>query len=206
MENHAADAVASASMDRRRLLKVGAAGAAATGALVAGGPRVLGLGTAPAYAAGTSTPGNSTTTLGATTGNLMVTLNLMDGLTLPATIPFAVPSQNVFMYVNADRNEPPAATTTASAAANTSTFSYTYANVAPGQYFADIQEPFQTFINAKLVELGMSTTYQVIWNYSNPVDEPWYPVIAPYQPVTITAGSTANLELDIQVRLITLTP
>lgn len=180
---------------RRRVIQMGGAAAAAAVAVTA-------LPSVAAAASGGSGGGSPTT------GNVSVTLNTWDGLKDPqdrATSPQNLGPMNVYMYATADRTTAPVATTSATYVAGQTFIAYSFTNVAPGNYYVDIEEPFE---QAGWTGMTISGNFiQVDWNLTHYVAEKgqaipsWYqPVPADYQPVTVTAGNTTTLDLNIQVR------
>ncbi|HET8931129.1 MAG TPA: hypothetical protein VFN21_10770 [Acidimicrobiales bacterium] len=174
---------------RRRVLQLGGAAAAAGVAMVA----------LPSVAAAAS----PTTTLGPSTGSVSVTMNLMDGHELDAHSPVDIPvSGTAFahLYASADRSTTPVATVPVSLPANQTFVTYTFTGVAPGSYFVDIQQPFQSLGDAGVVYSGI--TIYVDWNFAHrtlPDGWPTSDIIDHYQPVTVTDGGTAMVNVDIQV-------
>src|SRR5699024_1876636 len=85
-ETNAVDA--DADVERRRLLKMGAVGAAAAGAVAAGGSQVLGMGESTPYA-GAATPVPTTAPPPPDQSSLLIQLNLKNSqgssIYLPAT-------------------------------------------------------------------------------------------------------------------------
>jgi hypothetical protein len=186
---------------RRRVIQLGGAAAAAAVAIVA----------LPSVAAAGSPPTTvSQTTAGPTTGSVNVRMNLMDGHTLSASSPFDLPTSGTayaYLYASADRSTTPVASVPVSLPAGQTYVEYSFAGVAPGPYYVDIQQPFQGIGDAGVV-IG-ATTYSVDWNFaprSLPDGWPATDIVDQYQPVTVTAGGTATVTVTIQVALTTTAP
>lgn len=176
---------------RRRVLQLGGAAAAAGVAMVA----------LPSVASAASPP----TTLGPSTGSVNVTMNLMDGHELSASSPIDIPVSGTafaYLYASADRSTTPVATVPVSLPAGQTYVAYSFTGVAPGPYFVDIQQPFQGLGDAGVVYSGL--TIYVDWNFAHrALPDGWSAsdIIDHYLPVTVTAGGTATVDVDIQVEL-----
>lgn len=191
------DVVRAAGWSRRRVLQMGGAAAAATVAVIA----------LPSVAAAASTPGDDGGT-GATTGSITVTLNFYDGTRQRPGLPQAIP-ENTYqaaLYSDSAGTPPAVATAPLSGASGQNFLSFTFSGITAGSYHVDIVEPFTTVANTLLDNIASG--YDFDWNlpyaYSEntphgaPNDTAW----PRYQAVTVTAGDTSNLELDIQVRVV----
>lgn len=167
---------------RRRVIQLGGAAAAAAVAVLA----------LPSVAAADSGGG---TVPPPTTGSVYVKLNLMDGLTDSAASPVRLPdtgTEAAYLYATADTSTPVASVGVLLPAGQTYV-DYTFANVAPGSYYVDIQQPFQDLGAGGMVFAG--NTYYVDWNYGNrSVPDGYPPAAARFQPVTVTAGATSTVE------------
>lgn len=180
--------VRSDTWSRRRVLQLGGAAAAAAVVVVA----------LPTVAAAAST---STTTPASTTGSVAVHFDLLDGGAAAAS-PVKIPvggDGTAYLYSSADRTSTPVASAIVNLPAGQTFIDYDFTGVAPGTYYVDIQQPFQGYGDTGLVFAG--TTYYVDWNFAHATPPSWYTKIPDYQQVTVTAGGTANVSVDIQVRL-----
>lgn len=181
---------------RRRVLQLG-------GAVAAAGVAVVALPTAIA-AASTTTP------VDPTSGSVSVRMNLMDGHTLSASSPFDLPTggpTTAYLYASPDRTTTPVASVSTVLPAGQTYVAYSFDGVAPGSYWVDIQQPFQGIGDAGV--LVGATTFYVDWNFAHralPDGWPASDIVDHYQPVTVTAGSTASVTVDIQVALSTTAP
>ncbi len=185
--------VESPAWSRRRVLQAGGAAAAAAVAVVA----------LPSVAAAASV-----TTLPPAPGSVQVNIQMMDGLTNPAKSPLRVPTtgdENVSLYAAADRTSTLISSVGTHINANDSLISYTFTNVAPGTYYADIQQPFQ-----QLGEDGVPTGSPlgwIDWNYAHSTPGVGYPAPVPdYQQAVVTSGNVTVINVSIQVQLTTTKP
>lgn len=185
--------VEASAWSRRRVLQAGGMAAAAAVAVVA----------LPSVAAAASV-----TTLPPAPGSVQVNIQMMDGLTLQATSPLRVPTtgdENVFLYAAADRTSTVISSVGTHIEANVSLISYTFTNVAPGTYYADVQQPFQ-----QLGEDGVPTGGPfgwIDWNYAHSTPGNGYPPPVPdYQQAVVTSGNTTIINVSIQVQSTTSRP
>ncbi len=185
---------------RRRVLQLGGAAAAATVAVIA----------LPNVAAADS-PGDPG---GPTTGSATITLRFWDGTkedlrpALPADVP--ANTYQAEMFSNSTGTGTPVSTTYVGGSTGDEFITFTFTGVAPGTYWVDIDEPFATVGNDALDTAVPGNVFDLQWNVpyewsqTPPItngatpNQPW----PRYQKVTVTAGDTTTLELDLQLRIV----
>lgn len=140
------------------MLKVGTVGAVAAGAAMAGGPKVLGLGSSPAYAAGASTPDSTTTTtLPPNQSTIAVLVGLQTGNGENFILPALDYSSLQARLYDAATGGTVLRTVGTGAAEGNSNVSWTFYNLPAGTYYVEIQEVLSA-LDALLPESQVSAT------------------------------------------------
>lgn len=171
---------------RRRAIQLGGAAAAAAVAVIA----------LPGVAAADSPPTTAPPTPpGSIDVNLQTWVPGWGPVPLPVDVPIDGPG-TAYLYASPDRTTPPVGSVPVTLPAGQTIISYTFAGIAPGTYYVDIQQPFQAVGAAGATYAG--TTYYIDWNYaySTPSDPP---KLDEYQQVTVTSGATVDLDETVAV-------